>query len=1128
MGFLEWLKSDTDDNASILLDPMGTGVGQGTKNPMDNSKDDPDSKKDENSEKSGKKDTRAEDAKIEKQVQSVNEKMMKNQPLTPYVTISIMGKSITSYTDKTSDCLVGISVTKMGSQKKGFASSKVQIQLYDDKALEIEEIVSNALAKNTKPSKSTNNKKNNDKPDSSDSKKDDSKKDGKDKKNKSAASNFTLQYGWMARGGGILAETPLMKGNITNYTISFAGSSIELNVEGTISGLYQASKVKTEEYKADVYGGKPSVIVQKIANDEGWQVGGITETAPMIGEDGKPRSFVRKNQSATQFIMKELSEKATSTSGVVGYTFYFDTGGKMWFVPDTDSNEAQVVDSRGNNYGSILFGTPIIGGAGSTDWTRSDGSIYSTGTSDGISYPEYRASASSTIKAGGSNSYKAETTSTSTTSGTGDLYIIGGTHIHKIDDSVQQNSHVKMYYNDVADVNYIQSVIDSLPKDMSSGSRICILPDYAPDETEDYITAIKSWLREIPSNCYLVFITYPPIYDSKNTDSTISSDLISKYNKAIVGKLPDSVEVVDIFKQLKDRITSYTTDGTGKYYTTQVYQDFYNMIISSTYVSYAGSGHTHKSEKKDYSGVEDLLKLGVSMSSLNGTVYQSIINDVLDDTIGSSSNSTDKTRKLITDVLTTVLTTSKSTGTPASTTTIQDLLNMRGIILHDTTNDSIVQRIQSLSTDATVLNMVPNSSIKSLLGTSNLLGTNVSDYIKNNSILNYEQKDSSTATEGSDDKNASVAEDPMGIGMGTDSGSKSDSSSDNKSDNGSGTDGKDKTPAKKAHSVIGYYEYYTGRPDGVVISFSPEFKGNAIAGSKKAGKNLSVDTVRNEMLKCTVGGKGASESDTGDDGSEYLVMGMSSSTYSDLEKASVSLWNRYHSSAVKASLEVLGNPFLEVGKYIKLAVFTKYGFMHHTSGEYLIKSIEDSIAGGSYTSSLQLVKNEKNASKGKKGEGASRTPGSVSVPDGTYWQPQNSGINFDDAKPWMVDIANYLGEWFFSQTGHKLVITSVTTGDSHNGGQYSHYNGYKLDCGDWGGTEDPLSGGKLVTDDSGVVDESFQSSFLDYGREAGLGMSIEGSDDSNYHIDVQSMGYEWTTGADNGGWPDAKSQEGDS
>ena len=41
----------------------------------------------------------------------------------------------------------------------------------------------------------------------------------------------------------------------------------------------------------------------------------------MIGEDGKPRSFVRKNQSATQFIVKELSEKATSTSGVVGWGY---------------------------------------------------------------------------------------------------------------------------------------------------------------------------------------------------------------------------------------------------------------------------------------------------------------------------------------------------------------------------------------------------------------------------------------------------------------------------------------------------------------------------------------------------------------------------------------------------------------------------------------------------------------------------------------------------------------------------------------------------------------------------------------------------------------------------------------
>ena len=121
---------------------------------------------------------------------------------------------------------------------------------------------------------------------------------------------------------------------------------------------------------------------------------------------------------------------------------------------------------------------------------------------------------------------------------------------------------------------------------------------------------------------------------------------------------------------------------------------------------------------------------------------------------------------------------------------------------------------------------------------------------------------------------------------------------------------------------------------------------------------------------------------------------------------------------------------------------------------------------------------------------------------GTYWIGQTGAVSWAGAQPQTLDAMDILGQWFYSKTGHPLVMTAVTNGN-HAAGTHSHGAGWKFDCNDYGSGAE----GTLTTDNYGkgtLTDE-----FLQFGTSIGLGMNWEAPGTVNVHIDISAWGDQW-------------------
>lgn len=163
--------------------------------------------------------------------------------------------------------------------------------------------------------------------------------------------------------------------------------------------------------------------------------------------------------------------------------------------------------------------------------------------------------------------------------------------------------------------------------------------------------------------------------------------------------------------------------------------------------------------------------------------------------------------------------------------------------------------------------------------------------------------------------------------------------------------------ANIAENISGSYEYFSGRKDNSVLGFTAEFKGILTSASGAGTLEVSaIDSARNEMVALSVSGR---EGYSAKDVENYRfvnVMGISSSTFEELEKKAINLWVHYSKLSLTASMDIVGDATVHVGSYIKVLVLTKYGLPHHTSGVYLVDSATDSISGANYTTSLKLWK----------------------------------------------------------------------------------------------------------------------------------------------------------------------------
>jgi cell wall-associated NlpC family hydrolase len=86
-------------------------------------------------------------------------------------------------------------------------------------------------------------------------------------------------------------------------------------------------------------------------------------------------------------------------------------------------------------------------------------------------------------------------------------------------------------------------------------------------------------------------------------------------------------------------------------------------------------------------------------------------------------------------------------------------------------------------------------------------------------------------------------------------------------------------------------------------------------------------------------------------------------------------------SQTTATLEIMGDPQYQrttlAKEGVSIEVFTKYGLKHHTSGEYSIVSVEDSVSNGLYVTTLELQKGDYTGSdaNGNTGDGGTSNNG---------------------------------------------------------------------------------------------------------------------------------------------------------
>ena len=144
-----------------------------------------------------------------------------------------------------------------------------------------------------------------------------------------------------------------------------------------------------------------------------------------------------------------------------------------------------------------------------------------------------------------------------------------------------------------------------------------------------------------------------------------------------------------------------------------------------------------------------------------------------------------------------------------------------------------------------------------------------------------------------------------------------------------------------------YYEYYSGKQNNQVISFSPEWSDQNTVGMGAGGAAVSIANGSGEINQNVIQ-SGAIRN--------YGIMGKSSSDYQVLERSAMNLWSKCYGNPNKASMEIMGDTGMGLGDKVGVAVYTKYGILHHTSGVYMINSVSDSISNGIFITTLEMIK----------------------------------------------------------------------------------------------------------------------------------------------------------------------------
>lgn len=160
------------------------------------------------------------------------------------------------------------------------------------------------------------------------------------------------------------------------------------------------------------------------------------------------------------------------------------------------------------------------------------------------------------------------------------------------------------------------------------------------------------------------------------------------------------------------------------------------------------------------------------------------------------------------------------------------------------------------------------------------------------------------------------------------------------------------------------YQFSFGQgPESSVIDFTPDYTG--IVTSLFGGGEVdaaTTDALTNELIHVRYG-KDSDESrpSTGDSKYDDLQgvyrIGDSSYSVEEIQNRAANLWYNMAFYGYTANMTILGDPLVQVQSLCTVGVYTPMGLPHHSSGVYLIYKATDEIQGGSFTTTLELVRN---------------------------------------------------------------------------------------------------------------------------------------------------------------------------
>lgn len=152
-----------------------------------------------------------------------------------------------------------------------------------------------------------------------------------------------------------------------------------------------------------------------------------------------------------------------------------------------------------------------------------------------------------------------------------------------------------------------------------------------------------------------------------------------------------------------------------------------------------------------------------------------------------------------------------------------------------------------------------------------------------------------------------------------------------------------------------YYTYVMGQENEKIISFVPNYNDVLVAllGSN-AVVTESQDPYTNEYQSVFVGDSVSRAK--AQVSIERRIAG-SSYTFDQMRTMSVNVWSKAKNMSYPATLQVRGDVDVDPLQKIDIVVLTKDQMIHHSSGKYLIESVEDVIENGSFLTNMKLLKN---------------------------------------------------------------------------------------------------------------------------------------------------------------------------